>query len=83
MIRRALSRCTYGVTPKLIATVEKKGWKNWIDEQLGLKADDTACDRRIKAIEYALTFSEKGKEKEKTFSLFQYYLLQLKSLTLH
>ena len=76
MIRRALSRCTYGVTPKLIATVEKKGWKNWIDEQLGLKADDTACDRRIKAIEYALTFSEKGKEKEKTFSLFQYYSTQ-------
>lgn len=72
MIRKALNRVTFGVTPTLIKEVEEIGWEKWVDKQLALDGNDSFCQKQIDAIHYSLSFREKGKKKEKEFSLFLY-----------
>lgn len=72
MIRKALNRVTYGVTPELLKKVETLGWENWVKEQLSKSENDSDCESRIRDISYTLTFHERGREKEKKLSLFRY-----------
>ena len=69
--RAALNRTSYGVQLEDIASLQEKGWKTWVQEQLN-NQPDTACERKVKAIQYILEDAPRGK---KQGTLFRYLVL--------
>jgi uncharacterized protein (DUF1800 family) len=48
-LRRWLNRATFGITPTLLAEVERTGWESWVTTQLAPDEQaDTDCLKRLK-----------------------------------